>query len=198
VQRIPLVNAAVSHAGQPSKIGGTLTRGVGWTVLGAGLLLALMFGGLASLFHGGVGFLVVALPLAFLACAAAFGLLRSGSALKKRGEDAESATKNQAIFALATARGGVLKAWDVAQMLHVTPEAADVTLTQLAKGYPDYVKVDVDDEGNVLYRFPSIAWNRVAVTSPHVRVEPREATSHEGMPQEAEFAESDAERARMR
>ncbi len=196
VQRIPLVNASVSHAGQPSKIGGTLTRVVGWTVLGVGLLVALLIGGLASLFHGGVGFLVVALPLAALACAAAFGLLRSGSALKRRGEDAESATRNQAIFALANARGGVLRAWDVAQMLHVTPESADATLTGLAKGYPDYVKLDLDDDGNVLFRFPSIAWTRIPTMtqgSPQVRVDPREPAAAED-----ELATPDAERARMR
>ena len=59
-------------------------------------------------------------------------------------------------------------------MLHVTPKEADDVLTKLAKEHPDHVTVDVDDDGNILYRFPAIHWGglpRMAPNAPHVRVE---------------------------
>jgi hypothetical protein len=67
--------------------------------------------------------------------------------------------KNQAIFALANTRNGVLRAWDVAQSLQVTPKEADDILTKLAKELPDHVTVDVDNDGNILYRFIAVDWN---------------------------------------
>jgi hypothetical protein len=171
---MPLANTSANLAGQPSKVGGTVARVLGWIVLAGGWVLAAALAGLILLLGGQWAAAVVGGPLALIASVVAYALLRSGRELKQSGDDVESATKNQAIFALANTRGGVLKAWDVAQMLVVTPKEADDILTRLAKEYPDHVAVDLDDEGNVLYRFPAIHWGglpHMAPNAPHVRVQ---------------------------
>ncbi|MBX3224730.1 MAG: hypothetical protein KF795_29710 [Labilithrix sp.] len=176
---MPLANASVNLAGQPSKVGGTVARVFGWLVLAGGFSLAALFAGLILAFGGEWAAAVVGGPIAFITSVVAYALLRGGRQLKKSGDDTEAATKNQAIFALANTRNGVLKAWDVAAMLQVTPKEGDDILTRLAKEHPDHVTVDVDDDGNVLYRFPAIHWGglpRMAPNAPmapnaHVRVQ---------------------------
>lgn len=170
---MPLANTSVTLAGQPSKVGGTVARVFGWIVLGGGWALAAALAGLILLLGGTWAAAAVAGPIALVASVIAYAFLRGGRELKKSGDDAETATRNQAIFALANTRGGVLKAWDVAQMLHVTPKEADDVLTRLAKEHPDYVTVDLDDEGNVLYRFLAAHWGgltRAAAHAAQVRV----------------------------
>ncbi len=185
--RMPLANTSVTLAGQPSKVGGTVARVFGWLVLAGGWGVAAMFAGLLAIMGGTWAAAIVGGVIALIASIVAWALLRSGRTLKKSGDDAETATRNQAIFALASTRGGVLKAWDVAQMHQVTPQAADETLTRLAKEHPDWVTVDVDDEGNVLYRFPQIHWGGLASNvrvapgaDASVRVETREPLPREG------------------
>ena len=171
---MPLANTSVTLAGQPSKVGGTVARVFGWIVLGGGWTIAAALAGLILLLGGTWAAAVAAGPIALVASLVAYALLRSGRELKKSGADAEAATRNQAIFALANTRGGVLRAWDVAQMLHVSPKDADDVLTKLAKEHPDHVTVDVDDDGNILYRFPAMHWGgppRMAPNAPHIRVE---------------------------
>ena len=171
---MPLANTSVTLAGQPSKVGGTVARVFGWLVLGGGWAFAAALAALILVLGGGWAAAVIAGPIAAVAAIIAYVLLRGGRELKKSGDDTENATRNQAIFALANTRNGVLKAWDVAQMLHVTPKEADDVLTKLAKEHPDHVTVDVDDDGNVLYRFPAIHWGglpHMAPNAPHVRVE---------------------------
>ncbi len=181
--RIPLASTSVNLAGQPSKVGGTVARVFGWIVLAGGWLLALMFFGLVSLLGAPLTTaLIVGAPIALIVSIIAYVLLRSGKELKKSGDDTELATKTQAIFALANTRGGVLRAWDVAQMLQVTPKEGDDILTKLAKENPDHVQVDVDDEGTVLYRFLAANWGAIHAKAtaptmapnavpPHVRVQ---------------------------
>jgi hypothetical protein len=70
-------------------------------------------------------------------------------------------------LALANTRNGVVQAWEVAQALQVTPQEADAILTRLAKENPDHVSVDIDDHGNVLYRFPSQHWGGLAQMAPN-------------------------------
>lgn len=202
---MPLTNTSVTLAGQPSKVGGTVARVFGWLVLAGGWLLAAIFAGLIVILGGEWVALAVGAPIALIASLVAYGLLRGGKELKKSGDDTELATKNQAIFALANTRGGVLKAWDVAQMLHVTPKEGDEILTKLAKEHPDYVTVDLDDEGNVLYRFPAIHWGgNMAPNAPHVRVAPpmrvdaREVRVDAREPLEEEFEPSAPARQRAR
>src|SRR5690606_11954905 len=137
--------------GQPSKVGGTVARVIGWLVLAGGWVFAAALMGLLFILGatGAAPWVVgalVAVPVTVLA----WLLLRGGKELHKSGDESEQATKNQAMFALANARGGVLTAWDVAQALGVTPQEADDRLTKLAKEHPDYVGVDIDDHGNVL------------------------------------------------
>ena len=156
---MPLANTSVNMAGQTSKVGGTVARVFGWIALAAGLLLALILGGLMAMLGASTTALaVVNLPILIITAVVAYALLRSGKELKKSGDDTEQATKTQAIFALANTRGGTLRAWDVAQALQVTPKEGDDILTKLAKEHSDHVALDVDDEGNINYRFKAVDW----------------------------------------
>jgi hypothetical protein len=158
--RMPLAGSSVNLAGQPSKVGGTVARVIGWLVLAGGWVFAAALMGLLFLLGAtGAAPWVVGALIALPASLLAWVLLRSGKELHRSGGDTEQATKNQAMFALANTRGGVLTAWDVAQALGVPPKEADDRLTTLAKEHPDYVGVDIDDHGNVLYRFPNAQWN---------------------------------------
>lgn len=182
--RMPLATSSVNLAGQPSKVGGTVARVFGWLVLAFGWLLAFALGGVAYLVQapGGFAHWVIGGPIAVIASLVAYGLLKSGRQLKDSGALAEMTTKNRAIFALANAKGGVLTAWDLAQSIATPLEEADDVLTKLAKEYPDHVTVDVDDSGTVLYRFPSVHWQKMRVAEPaaQVRVDaPAEAPAEE-------------------
>jgi hypothetical protein len=211
---MPLANSSVNMAGQPSKVGGTVARVFGWIVLAAGLTVALMIAGLILALGGTWGALAVGGPIALITFVAAYALLRGGKELKKSGDTTEQATKNAAIFALANTRGGVLRAWDVAQALQVTPKEGDDILTKLAKEHHDHVGVDVDDDGNVLYRFKAANWNavqaravapvmapnavpahvRVSAAPPHTgaRVDPRDPLDEEELADEAPAARQKA------
>jgi hypothetical protein len=169
---MPLANTSVTLAGQPSKVGGTVARVFGWIVLAGGWLVAALLAGLIVLLGGEGAAAVIGGVIALISSIVAYALLRSGKELKKSGDDTEQATKNQAIFALANTHGGVLKAWDVARMLHVSPKEGDDILTKLAKEHPDHVTVDVDDEGDVLYRFPAIHWGGVPRMAPNAPISP--------------------------
>jgi hypothetical protein len=181
--RLPLANASVNLAGQPSKVGGTVARVFGWMVLAGGWvvasLLALLIG---VVLEAGLTALWVAAPIALVASVVAYFILRGGKALQKSGDDEELATKRHAAFALANTRGGVLRAVDVAHALSMSVDAGDALLTKLAKEEPESVSVDFDDHGNVLYRFaaatPRMAPNavpaHVRIAPPPVRVDARE------------------------
>lgn len=182
---MPLANASVTHAGQPSKVGGTVARVFGWLVLAGGWLIAALFAGLIMLLGGQGGAAIAFALIGGVSSLIAYALLRSGRELKAAGEGAEETTRNQAVFALAGARGGVLRAWDVAQMLHMDPKEADDVLTKLAKTQPEQVSVDIDDEGTLLYRFVAHQWR---APMPQVRVG-ASADVMQGEPLEEEFAE---------
>jgi len=159
---MPLANTSVTLAGQPSKVGGTVARVFGWVVLAAGLFFALGLAGLLLILNASGALAAgIASPIALITFIVAYALLRGGKELKKSGDEAELATKTQALFALANTRGGVLTAMDVAQMLAVSPKEGDDVLTKLAKENPDHVQVDVDDNGNILYRFTVANWRSV-------------------------------------
>jgi hypothetical protein len=192
--RVPLANASVNLAGQPSKVGGTVARVFGWMVLAGGWivasLLALLIG---VVLEAGATALWVAGPIALLSSLIAYFILRGGKALQKSGDDEELAMKTHAIFALANTRGGILSAVDVAQALSVSVEAGDALLTKLAKEQHELVSVDIDDQGNVLYRFrtaaPRMAPNavpaHVRIAPPPVRVDAREPLPLEDAYEEA-------------
>ncbi len=158
--RMPLATQSVNMAGQTSKVGGTVARVFGWLVMGGGLLFSLLLALVLQLAipEGYLGYIfgtLFGLPSAVVG----FLLLRGGKSLTKSGEEKEKSTKGQALFALANLRGGVLTAVDAAGMLGVPTKEADDRLTALAKEHPDYVTVDVSDDGVVLYRFPNAHWN---------------------------------------
>lgn len=175
---MPLVDTSVTLAGQPSKVGGAVARVFGWTVLAAGWAFAALLAGLILLLGGGWAAAVAAGPIALITSIVAWALLSGGKHLKKSGDDAEQATKNQAIFALARAKNGVLRAWDVAQALKLTPKEGDDILTRLAKEHPEHVGVDLDDDGNILYRFPAIHWGGLPTMAPNAPSPARGAAPH--------------------
>ncbi len=183
---MPLASSSVNLAGQPSKVGGTVARAFGWLVLFGGWLLAAALSAIAIAVAGAASAApwILGVPVAVLATVLAWVLLRSGRELKASGDSAEQATKDQAMFALANTRGGVLTAWDVAHALDISPTEADARLTRLAKEHPDYVGVDIDDNGTVLYRFPTAPWNTRTRVDAEANV--RVATAPAGVPAEEE------------
>jgi hypothetical protein len=167
--RMPLANRSVNLAGQGSKVGGTVARVFGWIVLIAGTLLgAGLWATCQAIFEGGVVGYVLGIPITILSIVLGTVLLKSGKKLHASGTEDEKATRNQAIFALANARGGVLTPNDVAQSIGVTPQQGDDILTELAKQYSDHVNIDVDDNGTLLYRFSAAHWNAIKGSSAYV------------------------------
>lgn len=144
-----------------------MARGVGWATLIGGWSVAALIGLVTYLVLSAItpAFWILTGLVAIPSTLVAWLLLRGGKELVTSGAQSEQATKTQAILALAATRGGTLVAWDVAQALDVTPEEADALLTKLAKEQMDLVKVDLDDEGRVLYRFTSLAWANMRPTS---------------------------------
>lgn len=153
--RAPLAGPAVHITGKPTRLGGQVTRVVGWVVLALGTMISLVVGGF---FHWlfpaaiigwalGIGGEVITLIIAA-------ALLRGGSALRDSGARAEARTIEQAVFALAEARGGILSTLDVAQVLGLSDKEADQYLTQLAKENPERVRVELDPAGTLVYQFP--------------------------------------------
>lgn len=143
----------VELAGKPSRIGGTITRIVAFTILVFGLLLAFVVGaiflGLTS--TGPLGWILGgAIALATLAIG--IPLLAGGKALQSMGSQARREALERAVHSLAVTRGGTITAGDLARSLRVSFEEADTFLTELAKRPDEPVKVDIDDEGRVLYR----------------------------------------------
>lgn len=167
-QRVPLTGTAMNLVGRPSKMGGAVARGLGWATLVAGLLAAAFFGSLLAILGAPVGlWLGIAAFIAIVPSLTAWVLLRGGSKLKRSGEDAELAAKHQAVIALARARDGVVRAWDVAQSLQLTPKESDELLTRLAKEHPEHVSVDIDEDGALLYRFPAAQWGGLERMAPN-------------------------------
>ncbi len=151
-------------AGQPSKVGGQITRVFGWIVLVVGTLLA--FGALAAC-GAVVGMSaaapwVLSVPIALVTWIVSYFLLKGGKQLEQSGVDTQKATRTQAVFALANTRGGVVTPNDLAQAINVMPKEADDILTAMAKEDSDHVSIEVDDNGNIYYRFAAAHWNAIA------------------------------------
>ncbi|HEY2511818.1 MAG TPA: hypothetical protein VGI39_13210 [Polyangiaceae bacterium] len=151
--RPPLTGSSLHLAGQPSRVGGVVANVFGWLALFITLVLALVLGGLANLFFGAVGALVVGLPVALLGFTIGVLLIRSGNRMGQQGATSERAARTQAVFALASHKGGALTPLDVAQALDIGVAAADELLGALAREQPERVATDVDATGTLLYRF---------------------------------------------
>lgn len=151
-------------AGQPSKVGGQITRVFGWIVLVLGTLLAFgtlaMCGSLVGMAAAAPWILSV--PIALVAWILSYFLLKSGKQLQQSGADTQKATRTQAVFALANNRAGMVTPNDLAQAIGVTPKEADDILTTMAKEDSDHVSIEVDDNGTIYYRFAAAHWTAIA------------------------------------
>lgn len=155
--RGPLAAKSVSLAGQPSKIGGTVARVFGWIVLSVGWGVALLlFAFFFVLFGTAPVTWILSAPIALIATCVWLLSFMGGKSLAKSGEKEERTTQEQAIFALAQTRRGRLRAMDVSASLGMQVMDADTLLTDMAKKLPDHMAVDVDDQGELIYRFPRI------------------------------------------
>jgi hypothetical protein len=169
----------VNLAGQGSKIGGAVASALGWIVHAGGLSIAHAIRLIAQA-HIPTGFAGYALgiPIAVLSVVIGIVLLRGGKSLNASGNLAERGARVQAIFALASHRGGALTALDVAQSLSISVEEADLLLTSLAKEQYERVAVEIDPSGGLYYRFvvPG-AVDRGDASAARVRVDPEVARS---------------------
>jgi hypothetical protein len=167
--RVPLTGSALNLAGQPSRVGSVLARVFGWIVLGVGLSFALGIGALAHIiFPGGIVGLAIALPIAVLSLTVGVLALRGGKHLDEKSASAEKNARAQAVFALASHKGGTLTALDASRALDMPLAAAESLLQSLAKEQYEQVSVDVDANGTLVYRF---------VVPTRVRVDPEIARS---------------------
>jgi hypothetical protein len=175
--RPPFGQTALNLAGRPSRLGGSIARGLGYTVGSFALALSAFVGWLLHLIfpQGSVSYLVAG-PMAVVGLALATLLVRGGSSLRQQGERAENEAKERAVWALAARAGGSVTAPEVARALGVPTPAADAFLTAWAERDVDQIRVEVDDRGRLLYQFPALlplqpAHARVATPAPQgVRV----------------------------
>jgi hypothetical protein len=169
--RGPLTTASVNLAGKPAQVGGTVASVAGWLILLVGLSIGLGVALLLwAIFSLGVA-LAVALPFALISTGIGVALLRGGSTMRRSGADAERATRDQALLAMAAHQGPVTAA-EAARLLNVPVGIADAMLTELAKREPERVALDIDDQGVVRYRVARLA-SDAAFSEPaaHVRVD---------------------------
>ena len=170
--RAPFTTRSVNLAGRPAAVGGTVANVLGWVVLGVGGALALGLGLLFSLVTPMFG-VTVGVTLGIIALTLGLVLVLSGRKLQKSGAADQKDTRRQAIYALAGHRGGVLTVLDVAQALGISPEEADVVLTDLAKTQPDQCVLELDEGGSIYFRFGNAPWtadSRFRVDAPKARV----------------------------
>lgn len=154
--RAPFAAASVSLAGQPSKVGGTLATVVGGIVTGVGLTIALAVGLLLqALWPGAAVVWGLSGIIGVVSLALGLALIWSGQRLRRSGDRAAQSARVQAVQALASHRGGILTAKDVALALAISEEEADRILTELVSRGDD-IAIDVDDDGLVSYRFGRI------------------------------------------
>lgn len=183
--RSPLVTTPVELAGKPSRIGGTITQAVAWSILVGGLLVAAIVATvlLALTSTGALGWVIGAI-IALATLAISLPLLFGGRALRKMGTKARHEALERAVYAFASQRGGAILAADFARAMRVSYEEADAFLTELAKRPDEPVRVDIDDEGRVVYRVAGF---------PAPRVETRYRVDGEAQVVDGEFEEEIAE-----
>jgi hypothetical protein len=155
--RPPFGQTALNLAGRPSKLGGSLARGLGYSVGSFALLISAFMAWLLQAIwpQGSVGYIVAA-PMAALGLVLATLLVRGGSSLRRTGEQAEREAKERAVWALAARAGGSVTAPEVARALSVSSPEADAFLTAWAERDVDQLRVEVDERGRLLYQFPAL------------------------------------------
>lgn len=165
----PLVDPRVATAGKPAQVGGTIVRVVGWAVLAGGLVAALLVGlVLQWLIPAGIAGWVLGGMIAMMTLAVSLLLLMGGGRLRDAGAKKEQDARTRALWQLAQRQRGVVTADEAARAMGVSTADADAVLTDLVKQGGD-VRLEVDDDGNLLYLFGPHA---VAATHARVRVAP--------------------------
>ena len=158
--RVPLANQSVNMAGQPSKVGGAVAKAFGWLLLGGGTAVsAALIAFFQWLFEGGVVGWAIGVPIFVVTAIVSTVLLVSGKKLEKSGDETHKTVQEKAILGLVQNSKGVITALDVSRSLDITLAEADAVLTRMAKETPDQITVDVDDQGQIFYRFPQIHWD---------------------------------------
>jgi hypothetical protein len=164
--RAPLTARSVNHAGKTQAVGGTVAHVIGWVIFGIGTALALGLGLLAYALFTVTAALVVFLPIEIVAATIGLLLVKGGQKLHRSGTLEQRGARVRAIMALAQTRGGILTAIDVARATDIGPGDADALLTDLAKTQPELCTLEVDEQGQIFYRFANAPW----LTDPRVRV----------------------------
>jgi hypothetical protein len=170
--RPPFSAKALHAAGMPSKIGGTVGKVFGWGVLIAGLLMAAT---LIMLFYflnpaSAMGW-AVGVPVMVLSLLVGLALLYGSSRLHRSGTETERETRQQALYALAANRGGMLTALDAARALNLSVADVEAVLSDWAKNDSDHISMEVDENGEVFYLF-SRPGQRLDTFGKRYRVEP--------------------------
>ncbi len=152
--RMPLAGPSVNLAGKGSQVTGRVANVVGKVIGGVGLSLSMLGAGLAwVLSHDWSIVAVASLPVLVLFGVIAAPFVFGGKSLEQSGTKRESRVREQAVFAMAAQRGGLLSAWDVATALSMPSDVADAALTDMAKRFPDKIALELRDDGTVTYRF---------------------------------------------
>ncbi len=143
----------VNIAGQTSRIGGALSRGLGWALLFVCIVMlavgsAAMLGPLVLKILLGIP----ALGIGVLAGGFSIAALRGGTKLREHGTNAQKSAREQALLAFATHHGGIVTASEAAAAMNVQHAEADAMLTQMARE-GTRVSVEVDAQGVVRYVF---------------------------------------------
>jgi hypothetical protein len=171
--RPPFSGRALNFAGQPSKIGGGVAKAFGWLVLIGGLVIALctlaFFQMLAPSMSLGYAF---ATPIALLSTVIGSLMLFGGKKLQTSGHQTQRTAQFEAAYALASHRGGAVTPVDVAHSLGVSFAEADQVLTEMTKQFPDYVSLEVDDNGALFYKLAGVGKPPSAEFGIKYRVEP--------------------------
>ncbi len=142
----------MSRPGAGAKLGGTIARGAGWAILGAGICVAVI---LASLFQwifpqGVVGYAVGGV-VGLVAFVMSLGLLKGGGHLRATGVRAERDASVRALQGLARSLGGRFRVDEAAAILGCSSAEADGLLTALVREHSDEWSIDIDESGAVVY-----------------------------------------------
>ncbi len=155
--RPPFSAKSVNLAGQPSKIGGSLAKYLGWGVLSLGTFGGLTIMGIVQAIWT-AGFLGYALgiPIILFSLVVGLAMILGGKRLRSSGEETQRLAQFEAIYSMALTRGGAVTANDVGRSLQMTTEQADALLTAMSKAHSDYVSIEVDDAGNLFYKLAGV------------------------------------------
>ena len=127
---------------------------LGVAVLFAGLVLAIaLFLFFQFLLPTATVGYAVGLPIAFVSVVASALLVFFGGRLRRSGTEAERETRIEALYALAVHRGGTLTVTDAARALRMELPQVERLLADLSQNQPEYVSLELDDEGQPFYIF---------------------------------------------